>query len=85
VVVGSALLVSNVDNLIRPLWVSRGRALPLLLVLIGILGGAMAFGFVGIFLGPTILAILYALMREWSPGEYLRQTSVGAPRPPDAT
>jgi predicted PurR-regulated permease PerM len=85
VVVWSALLVSNVDNVIRPLFVSRGSALPLLLVLIGILGGAMAFGFVGIFLGPTILAILYALMREWSPAEYLRQTSVGALRPPDAT
>ena len=46
---------------IRPLFVSRGSALPLLLVLIGILGGAIAFGFIGIFLGPTILAILYTV------------------------
>lgn len=84
-VVWSALLVSNVDNVIRPLFVSRGSALPLLLVLIGILGGAMAFGFVGIFLGPTILAILYALMREWSPGEYIAQAPAGTSRPPEAT
>lgn len=69
----SALIVSNIDNVIRPLFVSRGSALPLLLVLIGILGGALAFGFIGIFLGPTILAVLYALMREWSPGEYGRR------------
>jgi predicted PurR-regulated permease PerM len=63
----SVILVGNIDNVIRPLFVSRGSRLPLLLILIGILGGAMAFGFIGIFLGPTILAILYTLMREWSP------------------
>lgn len=73
VVVWSAVLVGNIDNVIRPLFVAQGSALPLLLVLIGILGGAMAFGFIGIFLGPTVLAILYALMREWSPGDFIRQ------------
>jgi predicted PurR-regulated permease PerM len=72
-VLWSAILVRNLNNVIRPLFISRGSALPLLVVLIGILSGAMAFGFIGIFLGPTILAILYALMREWSPGEYQRQ------------
>jgi predicted PurR-regulated permease PerM len=77
IVLWSALLVGNIDNVIRPLFVSRGSALPLLLILIGIVGGAMAFGFVGIFLGPTILAILYSLMREWSPGEYLRRPAGG--------
>lgn len=68
-VLWGALLVGSIDNVIRPLFVSRGGALPLLLVLIGILGGATALGFIGIFLGPTILAVLYALMREWSPGD----------------
>ena len=81
-VLWGGLLVGSIDNFIRPLFVSRGGALPLLLVLIGILGGAMAFGFIGIFLGPTILAILHALMREWSPGEYLRQTGGGNLPPP---
>ena len=81
-VLWSAAIVSNIDNVIRPLFVSRGSALPLLLVLIGILGGAIAFGFIGIFLGPTILAVLYALMREWSPGEYHRQPAAADPPPP---
>jgi predicted PurR-regulated permease PerM len=83
IVVWGGLLVGNVDNIIRPLFVSRGSALPLLVVLIGIVGGAMALGFIGIFLGPTILAILYALMREWSPGEFAGRTVVGD-QPPAA-
>lgn len=77
IVLWSAILVGNIDNVIRPLFVSRGSALPLLVVLIGIIGGAMALGFIGIFLGPTILAILYTLMREWSPGEYVRRPAEG--------
>jgi predicted PurR-regulated permease PerM len=76
----SIILVSNIDNVIKPLFISRGSALPLLLILIGILGGAMAFGFIGIFLGPTVLAILYTLMREWSPGDYVLRPAP-SPRP----
>jgi predicted PurR-regulated permease PerM len=78
----SVILVSNIDNVIKPLFISRGSALPLLLVLIGMLGGAMAFGLVGIFLGPTVLAILYTLMREWSPGEYVLRAAAGPRRAP---
>jgi predicted PurR-regulated permease PerM len=81
----SFILVGNIDNVIRPLFVSRGSVLPLLLVLIGILGGALAFGLLGIFLGPTILAILYSLMREWSPGEYVRPLAAGEGEPPAAS
>jgi predicted PurR-regulated permease PerM len=69
VAVWGAVLVGNIDNVIRPLFVSRGSDMPLLVILIGILGGAIAFGLIGVFLGPTILAIMYALMREWSPGD----------------
>ena len=50
-VLWSALLVGNIDNVIRPLFVSRGSSLPLLVVLVGILGGAMALGFIGSFSG----------------------------------
>ena len=78
----SVILVSNIDNVIKPLFISRGSALPLLLVLIGMLGGAMAFGLVGVFLGPTVLAILYTLMREWSPGEYVLRATAGPRRAP---
>lgn len=61
-----ALIIGSVDNLLRPYFISRGSNLPFLLVLLGILGGMMAFGFIGIFIGPTLIALAYSLMTEWS-------------------
>ena len=61
-----ALVVSSVDNFLKPMIISRGSALPFVLVLLGVLGGAIAFGFVGVFLGPVLLAVGYALIREWA-------------------
>jgi len=55
-----------VDALIKPLLISRGGSMPLVVVLIGVLGGATAFGFVGVFLGPTLLAVGYKWLDEWS-------------------
>ena len=46
--------------------ISRGVDLPFVLVLLGVLGGAIAFGFIGIFLGPVLLAVGYALLMEWA-------------------
>lgn len=61
-----ALAVSWIDNLVRP-WVISGVAkIPFLLVLFGVLGGLAAFGLIGLFVGPVILAILLALWREWA-------------------
>lgn len=60
------LVVSSVDNVLKPWLISRGSDLPLVLVFLGAFGGIIAFGFVGIFLGPTLLAIGYALVREWT-------------------
>jgi predicted PurR-regulated permease PerM len=60
------LVISSVDNFLKPYFISLGSDLPLLLVLLGILGGIMAFGFIGVFIGPTILAVTYSLMIEWS-------------------
>ncbi len=60
------LVISSVDNFLKPYFISLGSDLPLLLVLLGILGGVMAFGFIGIFLGPTILAVAFSLIIEWS-------------------
>jgi predicted PurR-regulated permease PerM len=59
------IFVGQIDNFLRPYFISRGSELPVLLILLGILGGALAFGFVGIFLGPTLLAIAHALIRDW--------------------
>jgi len=60
------LVVSGIDNVLRPYLISRGSKMPLLLVLLGVLGGLMAFGFLGVFLGPTLLALGYVLFQEWS-------------------
>jgi predicted PurR-regulated permease PerM len=59
------VVVSSIDNLIKPYLISRGGSLPLLLVFMGVLGGLLAFGFIGVFLGPVILAVGYALLSEW--------------------
>jgi predicted PurR-regulated permease PerM len=68
-------VVSSVDNVIKPLIISRGSNLPFILVLLGVLGGVVAFGFIGLFLGPTLLAIGFALLRDWSA---VRTKTVGA-------
>ena len=59
------LVVSWIDNLIRPLVISSATRIPFLLVLFGVLGGLAAFGLIGLFLGPVILAVLVAVWREW--------------------
>jgi predicted PurR-regulated permease PerM len=57
--------ISTVDNVIKPILISHSSHLPLLLVVLGVLGGAIAFGFIGIFLGPTLLAVGLTLMTHW--------------------
>ena len=59
-------LISGVDNIVKPMLISRGSDLPFLLVLLGVLGGVLAFGFVGLFIGPTLLAVGYSLLRDWT-------------------
>lgn len=66
VLLWGALVVSTVDNVIKPLLISRGAQLPFVLVLLGVLGGVLAFGFIGVFIGPTLLAVAYRLVMEWS-------------------
>jgi len=59
------LVISTVDNVVKPILISHSSHLPLLLVLLGVLGGALTFGFVGIFLGPTLLAVGLTLVSHW--------------------
>jgi predicted PurR-regulated permease PerM len=58
-------VISGVDNIIKPYLISRGSRLPFILTLLGVLGGVLAFGFIGVFLGPTLLAVGYRLLQEW--------------------
>lgn len=57
--------ISSVDNVVKPILISHSSHLPLLLVVLGVLGGAVAFGFIGIFLGPTLLAVGLTLVAHW--------------------
>ena len=61
--------VSGADSVIRPWFIARGAQLPFLLTVLGVLGGALAFGLLGIFLGPVLLGIGYTLVNEWSDDE----------------
>ena len=58
-------IISGVDNILKPYLISRGGNLPLVIVLLGVFGGILAFGFMGIFLGPTLLAVAYSLVNDW--------------------
>lgn len=72
------IIVGSADNVIKPLLIGKGSNLPFLLIVLGILGGALQFGVLGIFLGPTLLAIGFALCKEWLHGndDGLSATSV---------
>jgi predicted PurR-regulated permease PerM len=61
-----SFVVSGADSLIRPWFIARGAQLPFLLTILGVLGGALAFGLLGIFLGPVLLGIGYTLINEWA-------------------
>ncbi len=58
-------VISSIDNIIKPWLISRENRLPILLVFLGVIGGVLAFGFVGIFIGPTLLAVGFTLLQEW--------------------
>ncbi len=62
------IVISGADSLIRPYFIARGAHLPYLLTMLGVLGGALAFGLLGIFVGPVLLGVGYTLVNEWPVG-----------------
>ncbi|MCF7532652.1 AI-2E family transporter [Pseudomonas petrae] len=66
-------IVSGVDNVLKPYLISRGGNLPLVIVLLGVFGGLLAFGFIGLFIGPTLLAVAYSLLLDWVGDSRARQ------------
>ncbi len=58
--------ISGADHIIRPVFISRGAQLPYLLTVLGVLGGVLAFGGLGIFLGPVLLGVGYTLAVEFA-------------------
>jgi predicted PurR-regulated permease PerM len=73
------IIVGGSDNFIRPLLIKRGADLPILLIFAGVIGGLIAFGIVGLFIGPVILAVNYTLLKAWI-NEY-KESSVTASNP----
>ncbi len=60
------LVISSIDNFVKPYLISRGSSLSFALVFLGVLGGVLAFGLIGLFLGPVLLAVALILMRYWT-------------------
>jgi predicted PurR-regulated permease PerM len=77
------LLVSSIDNVLRPYLLTKSNSLPVVLGLFGFLGGILAFGFIGVFLGPTLLAVGYSLFLEWHAAE-VKDRRHSKSEPPDA-
>jgi predicted PurR-regulated permease PerM len=59
------VIVAVVDNVLKPVLIRRGVDLPLLLIIAGVIGGIIAFGVIGLFMGPVILAVTYTLLESW--------------------
>jgi len=73
-----SLVVTTMDNFLRPILIRKGADLPLLLIFAGVIGGLLGFGLVGIFVGPVLLAVTYTLLLAWMEGG----TNQGAGRAP---
>jgi predicted PurR-regulated permease PerM len=59
------IVVGSLDNVLRPILIRKGADLPLLLIFAGVIGGLFAFGLLGLFVGPVILAVAYTLLNAW--------------------
>jgi predicted PurR-regulated permease PerM len=59
------ILVGSMDNFLRPFLIKRGADLPLLLIFVGVIGGLISMGIIGLFVGPTVLAVTYRLLESW--------------------
>lgn len=71
---GTVLLVitivaGTIDNFVRPFLIKKGADLPILLIFSGVIGGLLAFGIIGLFIGPVALAVTYTLLKQWVVGD----------------
>ena len=73
--------VANIDNVVKPWLISQGSDMPFILIFFGVLGGALTFGFIGVFLGPTFLAVGFRLLEEWSPANRAVAEEIKNPEP----
>jgi predicted PurR-regulated permease PerM len=67
-----AIPITVVDNVLKPILMSRGLSTPMPVILIGVIGGTLSHGLLGLFLGPIVLSVFYELLRAWAwPSETL--------------
>jgi predicted PurR-regulated permease PerM len=78
------VLVGISDNALKPLLMGRGLSTPVLVIFIGVLGGTLAHGIVGLFVGPIILAVSWELLMAWTHGEKAEAQGEGAKLQPRA-
>jgi predicted PurR-regulated permease PerM len=74
-----SLVVGTMDNFLRPVLIKKGADLPLLLIFTGVVGGLIAFGLIGIFVGPVVLAVAHKLLSAWVNEEIADVNSSGQP------
>jgi len=74
------IVVGSLDSILRPILIRKGAHLPLVLLLAGVIGGLIAFGLVGIFLGPVVLAVGYTLLQSWMAEEVILHDEAAARR-----
>jgi predicted PurR-regulated permease PerM len=74
------IVVASLDSILRPILIRKGAHLPLVLLLAGVIGGLIAFGLVGIFLGPVVLAVGYTLLQSWMAEEMIPRSEVATRR-----
>ena len=73
-----SIAVGVIDNFLKPILIKRGADLPILLIFAGVLGGLLAFGVIGLFVGPVVLAVTYTLLGSWVKGD----PTISAPASP---
>lgn len=74
-----SLVVGVMDNFLRPFLIKRGADLPFLLIFVGVVGGLIAFGLIGIFVGPVVLAVAHTLLTAWVDEEIIAADRSGHP------
>jgi len=68
VLLAFTIVAVTMDNFLRPFLIKKGADLPLLLIFAGVIGGLVAFGIIGLFIGPVVLAVTYTLLGAWVGG-----------------
>jgi predicted PurR-regulated permease PerM len=69
------MFVCTIDNFIKPVLIKKGADLPLILIFAGVLGGLFAFGIIGLFIGPVVLAVTYTLLEAWVVGDISQEAA----------